>query len=170
MVASAVGAVLLTALQNIFFKGTSLLEKSHSTLEATAGAQLLLERVHADVRRIVAGDPFPSMGVGPPASFQVVTATGGVETITYDLAAGPSSGTYYVVRNGRRLWGVVVKSFSMTGEIPMLQNGAPLYGIRTSLIATDGQGKAEFPLIDFTAVDMETRRSSDPYWVSNPDP
>ncbi len=170
LVASAIAALLLGVIQGIFFKGTSLLEKSHTNLEAVAGAQLLLERIHADVRRIVPEDPFPESGSGPPVSFQAMKADGSIETITYSVTDGPEPDTFFVVRNGRTLIGVVIKEFSMDGVTPALSVGDPLYGVFTQLVATDGNGKAEYPLADFTAVDLRTRRRSDPYWVPNPAP
>lgn len=166
LVAMAIGMVILNALQELLFRGSSVLERSHSHVSAASGAQLLIERIHADVRRLANNDPFLlGGGAGPPVSFNVLDEAGGVTQVTYALVDGPSEGTYYVSRNGRVLRAVILKELVIRPEIPVAGSGHPIFGVLTMLVATDQSGSTDFPLVDFTSVDVQTRRSLDPFWI-----
>lgn len=169
MVAMAVGMVMLVGLQDFLYRGSSMLETSHQHLEAATAAQLLVERIHSDVRRLAPGDSFVSGGSsGPPVSLLVSTPGGGTETVTYDTSPGPEPGTFYVRRNGRVLRAVTLKELSVRAVLQASPSGKQIYGVQTVLLATDGQGRKEFALVDFTAADALTMRALDPYWVPNP--
>jgi hypothetical protein len=166
MVGLALGMVLLTVVQNIFFKGTSLLESSHGHLEASAGAQLLVERIHADLRRVAPGDAFTQGGAGPPMNLQVVDPGGGVGSVSYDLVPGPTDDTFYVERNGVTLRSVVLKELDIQA-VTVAGGSGGIFGVVTTLVASDSSGRKEFPLADFTAIDVHTKPALDPYWVPN---
>lgn len=167
MVALAVGMVLFWAIQDLLFKGSSLLESSHAHVEAAAGAQLLVEQIHTDARRLAPGSASISAS-GPPIRLDVIDAAGNPQAVEYGTAPGPSTGTLYATRNGKVLRGVVLKSLTIEGQVFQVGSGVPAYGFLTKLVATDGSGGTEFPLVDFTAVDIETLKGLDPYWVPNP--
>jgi hypothetical protein len=166
MVGLALGMVLLSVVQNIFFKGTSLLESSHGHLEASAGAQLLVERIHADLRRVAPGDAFTQGGSGPPMSLDIVDPGGGVGSVSYDLVAGPTDDTFYVQRNGVTLRSVVLKELDIQA-VTVAGGSGGIFGVVTTLVASDSSGRKEFPLADFTAIDVHTKPALDPYWVPN---
>lgn len=166
MVGMAIGMVLLTVIQDLFFRGTGLLESSHGHLEASAGAQLLIERIHADLRRVAPGDAFTQGGAGPPLTLQVVEPGGGTGTVTYDLVAGPTDETFYVQRNGTTLRSVVLKELDVQA-VTVAGGPGTIFGVVTTLVAADSSGQKEYPLADFTAIDVHTKPALDPYWVPN---
>lgn len=168
LVGMAIAMSLFYVIQNLMYKGSSLLENSHKHLEAATGAQLLIERIHADVRRLVPGDPFLTSGAeGPPVSFRILDAAGAEQTIDYALQPGPSPGTFKISRNGNTLGAVTLKEAVIRAMTVAGADGRQIYGVQTILLATDAHGKKEFPLVDFTAVDVETLRPLDPYWIPN---
>lgn len=162
----AVGMILLTVIQDIFFRGTSLLESSHGHLEASAGAQLLVERIHADLRRVRPGDPFTQGGAGPPMALQITQPDGTPGDVTYDLVAGPTPDTFYASRNGVTLRTVVLKELDIQA-VSVAGGPGTIYGVVTTLVASDSSGRKEYPLADFTAIDVHTKPALDPYWVPN---
>lgn len=166
MVGLAIGMILLTVVQDLFFRGTSLLESSHSHLEASAGAQLLIERIHADLRRVAPGDDFTLSGAGPPVNLQVIEPGGTPGTVRYDLVPGPTEDTFYVERNGVTLRSVVLEEFDVRA-VTVTGGPGTIHGVVTTLVASDSSGQKAFPLADFTAIDVHTRPALDPYWVPN---
>lgn len=169
--ALGVGSLILYAVQDVFFKGTSLLESSHGHLQAISGAQLLLERVHNDLRRIRRSDPAVNAASGTvlafPLQLEVHRVDGTTEQVSYATIPGPEPGTQYVQRNQVTLSAVVLKDFRIEALHPPSATGYTIYGFRTSILATDSQARKDFPLVGFTAVEHLTRRGFDPYWIEH---
>ena len=166
MVGLAIGMILLTVVQDLFFRGTSLLESSHGHLEASAGAQALVERIHADLRRVRPGDAFTQGGAGPPMTLQITEPGGTPGTVTYDLVPGPTGDTFYPQRNGATLRSVVLKELDIQA-VTVAGGPGTIFGVVTTLVASDSSGRKEYPLADFTAIDVHTKPALDPYWVPN---
>lgn len=168
LVAIAIAALLLGVISDLFYKGAGLMLSSQAHLEAATGAQLLMERIHHDLRRMEAADPSAMAGGGPPLAFTARTASGDLEEVRYDLVPGPVPGTSVVSRNGVPMRAAVVKQLTIRAETAPAAAGFPIFGYQVLLLATDAGGKKDFPLVGFTALDAPTRRVLDPYWVPNP--
>ncbi len=168
MVALAIGSLLFGVIADILFRGSSLMLTSQAHLEAATGAELLMERIHSDLRRVVASDAAGLGSGGPPLSLTIRGTGGATETVTYDLVPGPDPGTSLVRRNGTTLHAVKLKSLVVRPETAAAAAGYPILGYQVMLVATDSSGQKDFPLVGFTAVDAPTRKVLDPYWVPNP--